>query len=510
VQGATATTTDADASPARPDSPVLTPVPWRPVLAVCAAQATVLMVLAGRYGYHSDELYFRDAAHHLAWGYPDQPPLTPLLVRGSLELLGDHLWSIRVVPALAAAASVVLGALMARELGGGRRAQVLAAVAIALSAYTLGNGHLFTTSTVDLPLWLLLVTVTARMIRTGRPQLWLGFGAVAGVTMLNRHFVVALALGIIVGLAVERRRDLLLSPWLLAGAGVGAVLAAPNLVWQAANGWPQLEMADALSGNNSAARALNLLPAQVYGLGPLLLPLLILGVRHLWRSPGRSRALLWAWLIVLTITLVTTGRAWYPIPATTFLLVAGAVAAEGLAVGRFRAVAAVVVLSGVTVAPGPLPILPVDWFGRTPLERLNPDGADTVGWPQLVAQVADVVGDLPPAERERVVILGATYGDAGAVSRFGPRHGLPAPYSPHNGYWHWRRPTDERAPVVAVTFRRELLTPHFRSCRLAAIIDNGVHVDGQRRGDPIHVCRGLRRPWPATWDALRRYGPGEP
>jgi dolichyl-phosphate-mannose--protein O-mannosyl transferase len=45
-------------------------------------------------------------------------------------LLGDSLFAIRLLPALAGAGLVVLTAMIARELGGGRFAQALAGLAV--------------------------------------------------------------------------------------------------------------------------------------------------------------------------------------------------------------------------------------------------------------------------------------------------------------------------------------------------------------------------------------------
>lgn len=88
-----------------------------------------LMAVSTRYGWHRDELYFLDCARHLSAGYVDQPVLTPLLARVSLTLFGVWLPGLRGWAALAGAATVILAALLARELGGGPRAQRLAAVA---------------------------------------------------------------------------------------------------------------------------------------------------------------------------------------------------------------------------------------------------------------------------------------------------------------------------------------------------------------------------------------------
>ena len=472
-------------------------MPWAAVLAVAGATALVLLAVSGRYGYHRDELYFREAGNHLAWGYVDQPPFTPFVARLSIAVFGDHVWSLRVLPALATAASVVLGALLARELGGDRRAQVLGAVVVAVSGFALGAGHLLSTATFDLTAWLALVLIAARMLRTGDARWWAAFGAVAGVALLNKNLVALLAVALVASLVLERRWGLLVTPWLAAGAGLALLIALPNLLWQANHDWPQVDMAraiaDRIGGENRAA----LVPGQLLLVGPLLLPFFVTGVRRLLGLVD-ERPLLWAWPIALVLTFISGGRPYYPLPLAMVVVTAGVVAARG------RWVVPLLVVSGLTVLPISLPVVPADKLADFPGADINNELGETVGWPQLADEVAAARDALPPAERSRVVLLTGTYGEAGALDRFGPSRGLSPANSPHNSYWDWRRPTDDTAPVLAVRIGAPDLAPYFDDCRLVGRVDNHLDVDNEAQGQPIVLCRGLRTTWASLWPRLRR------
>ncbi|NUR88233.1 MAG: hypothetical protein HOY71_29445, partial [Nonomuraea sp.] len=218
------------------------PWAWRPVTLTAVLTAGAALALSPWYGYHRDELYFRVLAGHPAWGYVDQPPLTPMLAKAALGLFGDTLTALRVFPAVAVAVLVVLVSLVARELGGGRAAQVMAAAGTATGAYTLIAAHTLLTVSFDLPLWTAAILFALKALR-GRPRWWLAAGAVTGAATYNKHLIALLALSLLAGLLVAGPRRALADRWLWAGMLLAAVLAAPNLVYQATHDWPQLSMA---------------------------------------------------------------------------------------------------------------------------------------------------------------------------------------------------------------------------------------------------------------------------
>src|ERR1700754_2797094 len=114
----------------------------RPVASIAIVVGLVLTALSGRYGFHRDELYFLAAGRHLAWGDVDQPPLTPFIARFSTAVFGDNVMGLRVISTICSVITIIVVALIAREFGSDRRAQVLAAMCAAVSGFVLGVGHM--------------------------------------------------------------------------------------------------------------------------------------------------------------------------------------------------------------------------------------------------------------------------------------------------------------------------------------------------------------------------------
>ena len=491
----------APGPPVAGEGPGCAPFPRVPVLALGAVVVLVLLAVAPRYGWHRDELYFLEAGRHLAWGYVDQPPFVVVVARAADALAPGNLAVLRLLPALATAATVALAAAIVRELGASTRAQAVGAAAVAGGSFVLGAGHLLSTVVFDVTAWMALLWATARLLRTNDPRWWLGFGAIAGVSMLNKHLVVLLAIAVVCGLVADRRWRLVVTPWAAGGAALALAIAAPHLLWEMDHGWPQLSLARALADRLAGENRARLLPLQLLYVSPLLVGTLIVGVQWLARWPGAHpyRPLLWAWLAGLVAVFVTAGRPYYVVPLTTVVLLAGVAARDDRA--GLRRLSGLIALNAVGVLLLALPLLPRSLADVS--AGVNEATAETLGWPELVEQVAGVVDDLPPAERRSVVLLTDTYGEAGAIAGYGRARGLPPVYSPHNSYADFGRPTDASATVVAVRFRPDELAPYFRRCRQVDTVDNGLGIDNEAQGTPIVVCRGLQRGWEATWEQLR-------
>jgi 4-amino-4-deoxy-L-arabinose transferase-like glycosyltransferase len=466
-----------------------------------------LVAVANAYGFHGDEMYYVVAGQHPAFGYVDQPPLTPLLSALSVALFGVSPTAIRILPAIEMALVVVLVALMARDLGGSTRAQVLAAITAAVSGY-LGAGHLDTTTEPDLLAWSLVLWLVARLLAGGDRRLWLGVGIAAGVGLENKDTLLFLGAGMAVGLVLARRWDVVRSWWAWAAIGIALLLWAPNLAWQAANGWPQLTMAQAISSYAGDNRA-QIVPLLWLFSGPLLFPISAAGLIWLLRAKGAApwRAIGIGSLVALALVVVTGGKAYYAIGSVSALMAAGAVVVDRwVALGHARLKLAsyglAAAVSGGLIVLLTLPILPLDTYAKSSLPAAVPDTANEVGWPQFVATVEAVAAELPPDARAHAVILTNDYSEASPLVLLGS--GLPPVYSGHNAYWAWGPPGPDDTVVIHVgDWRPTDWTPFLSGCHDVAFIDNGLGINNAEQGKAVSLCAGLVRPWSEMWPQLR-------
>lgn len=486
-----------------------------PVAIVAATAAAVHLAVATRYGWFPDEFYFVICGRHLAWGYVDQPPLVPLLAHIAEAVPGGGLLTLRLFAIAAHVGCIVSAALLTAEFGGRRLAQVIAAAAVAACPAFVGLSMYFGPTVTDQLLWLAALALVARALRLGTAAPWLLAGAVAGIGLENKHTAVVLIAGIAVGLVMFRRAALRTpGPWL--AAGVTLLLAAPNLWWMAAHGWPNLQFARMISQHSrDTLDSLVQLPLLTIGLaGPLLVVLWVSGIRWL-ASPAR-REHRWALAVVAVAVVVftcTSGRPYYAAPVFAVLFAAGAVYVESARMARSRPDqpgesawpplrwAATLAVSFVGAVLLCLPVLPVSTAQA--LRQINPWLASTYGWPQFAKQVVAATSSLPA----RVPIFTGYYTEAGALTILGPAADLRHPvYSAHNNYALWGPPKGRPDTVVCVgDFPRSYLLDYWSQVTpLATVIaDDGRHTWETDR--TIYLCQQPRGSWAEMWPSLSHF-----
>ncbi|HKU67278.1 MAG TPA: glycosyltransferase family 39 protein [Candidatus Baltobacteraceae bacterium] len=487
-----------------------------------------------RYGYFRDELYFIACSKHLSWGYVDQPPLVALAAWFSAPF-GYDVVALRALPVLAAAITVWLAARIARELGGGRFAQAIAAlVTLLLPAYLLLGNTLTTTSFEPLS-WTLLVYALIRLVRTGDGRYWIAAGGAFAFGMYGKYSMLLLAAALLAGFVLTAQRRVLATWWFAAGALAALLLIAPNIVWQAAHGWPFVQV---VAGDFAHRHAFNtglqleyhslaqntaafLLEQLVYT-NPLSVPIWLAGLIALGFS-ARLRELRFiavAYAVLLVLAIWLSAKGYYIIGIYAVLLAAGATVLERLlaAVPARAAAVAIFLVLTLPFVPLSLPVLPIDSFiayskalhltgqNGTPARVIQPVYAEEFGWSELAQHVAAVYRGLPPAVRARTGVFADTYADAGALELYGPRYGLPPVISAQNTYYLWgTRGYDGRTLIVVGATQAELVRTFYKHMTLAATYGNPYKwiVEGPT---PIYICTDPIAPLAQLWPRLKWYG----
>jgi Dolichyl-phosphate-mannose-protein mannosyltransferase len=488
---------------------------WIAVGLIAAGAFGIEMLVSARYGYVRDELYFLAAGQHPAFGYVDQPPITPLLARLSAVAGANTLVGFRVLPALGLAALVILTASMSRLLGAGRTGQILAALAAATCGEYLAAMHELTTTTPDFVFGAVTLLLVMRMLATRDPRWWLAIGTCVGVASEAKWNIAFLLAALAVGLAVTDARALARSRWLLIGCVIAAALAAPDVIWQAAHGWPTLDVFGTLqtaAGHNRAVYWV----AQVLYTGPVLTPVWVGGLIWSLRSEAarRFRPVAIACVLVIALQFALGGKPYYPGAAFTFLLASGCVPLERWLAGRRRPgsriapaawMSVAMVAGGLVTLPVALPVLPARALHAAPVQKINYDLGEEIAWPRLVALVAREYDALPARMRGRATVLAGNYGEAGAIDRYGPGLGLPQVFSGANNFWLWGPPPAADTSAIAIDVDPVLLRREFGHVRLVATFWNGMGVSDDEQGAPVYLATELRATWARSWPAFRDY-----
>jgi hypothetical protein len=439
------------------------------------------------------------------------------------SLFPSSLVMLRLVPALAHAATIALTGETARLLGGGSWAQALAGLCVFTGGVYLGTGTILTTDVLQPLAWLFCGYALIRVIRDRDERWWLAIGAVAGLALLSKYmlafWLVALGVGV---LATPARRSLA-HPQLYLGAAIAVIIVLPNFLWQQAYDWPFLEIGRrAAESKNVAMAPLEFLVMQIDFLNHATAPVWIAGLAAFaaWRRFRDLQVFAIAFTVLIAAMIAMHAKPYYPAGAYPMLFAGGAVALEAWIAWRSARATLIgaVALYGVVAAPFAVPILPIERFaayqaflGRTPkplensaLGRLPQYYADMFGWPQLVALVGQAFQSLPPEERSAAVFFGNNYGEAAAVDVLGTAWGVPPAISAHNSYFLWGPRGHDGSVVIRVGRSREDLLKLYSSVEAFGTVDNPWAMPSVT-GQTLWICRGRKPALDAVWTSLKNY-----
>jgi 4-amino-4-deoxy-L-arabinose transferase-like glycosyltransferase len=489
-------------------------IAWGLLLIVAVAQLLLHILTNGRFGIFRDEYYYLACAARPAWGYVDQPPFSIWLLSMWKSVFGDSVHSIRVLPGLCGSALIVLTGATAAQLGGGRWAQLFAGLAAAIGAVGLVICGIYSMNCYDLLFWLGAYYLLIRIARTGDGKWWLWMGLVLGFGLFNKIGLLVFGLALVIGLlATQHRRHFTDRRLYLAGVIV-AVLLAPYILWNAANGWVALEFIE----NAKAGKIAHFSPLE------FMILVWVGGLAWLFLARRARRYRLVALMFVATfvILILQKSKPYYFAASFPVLMAAGGVAWEQWTHSRrwqwVRWVwVANLLVGGAVMMPIAVPMLSPERtvaygqrMGIIPAAQeightsaLPQYFSDRLGWENLACVVSDVYRDLSSHERQRCVVIGRNYGHAGSLEYWSRRYRLPPIYSTHNNYWLWGPPAGGVDVAIVIGNSREFLEHLYVEVIEAGVAESPHAMESRLT---IWICRGLRRPIEDVWRDYKSFG----
>ncbi|HUW54415.1 MAG TPA: glycosyltransferase family 39 protein [Rhodanobacter sp.] len=480
-----------------------------PVLVIAVLFGVAHMLTNGQYGFHRDEWQFLSDAQHLDWGFVPYPPLTAALEFLGLKMFGLSLVGLRLFSVLAQVLVILAGGLMARDLGGGRRAQIFAAIAVALSPLPMFEATEFQYSSFDLLWWVLVAWCVIRLLRDDEPRWWLAIGIVAGLGMMTKYSIAFELAGLLVGVLLTDARRYVTTGWFWAGGAVALLIFSPNLIWLIRHDFVTYHFLQSIHARDvHQGRADGFLRDQfLLNANLFAAPVWLAGLFACFKD-RRYRMLGWMYVVPLLLFLFAQGRFYYTCGAYPMLLAMGSVVGEqwlrtlrpawrgGMTALMFAGVFVIGVYATLRIVPiassGPL---------RDFALRNNGDLREEIGWNELVAQVAAIRDALPAEQQADLGIAVGNYGEYGAIALLGPRYHLPAPVSTINSAWLRGYPTPPPTTLIVLGNARERVDELFTGCRVAGHTTNALGVVNEESRDhpDIFVCGPARKPWSELW-----------
>ncbi|HEY1647336.1 MAG TPA: glycosyltransferase family 39 protein [Terracidiphilus sp.] len=486
------------------------------LLAIAATVALIHLLTNNRYGFHRDELQFLSDARHLDWGFVAYPPLTPFLEHVLLALFGVSMVGLRLFAVLAQATAIVVTGLMARELGGGRLAQVTAALVTAFSTVSLFEGTEFQYTSFDYLWWILIAYFTIRLLKSEDERWWLAIGAAVGLGLLTKYAIVFYIAGILAGVVFTGARRSLKTGWFWGGIAIALVMFLPNFFWLVRHDFISYHFLQHIHARDvGEGRANGFWKDQILICVNLAgAPLCIAGLIGFLRD-RRYRMLAWMYIVPVLLFFFGKGRGYYTAGAYPMLVGMGTVLAERW-VGSLPRVwkwivetlffAAFACVSAYVCAVV-LPLASSGPLKQFALQR-NGDLREEFGWDELVRTVAQIRDSLSPEQQAHLGVTTGNYGEYGAIDILGRAYGLPTPIGTTNSEWLRGYPSPPPTTLIVLGLSANQANAIFTGCRLAGHNGNaeGVRNEESKYHPEIFVCGPPRKPWAELWNEHKDFG----
>jgi len=466
------------------------------------------------YGYFIDEFYYIACANNPAFGYVDHPPLAPLVLTVFQSLFGASIYSIRFLPALAAAAAVFYTGILTKEIGGNKFAQLVAACSLAALPVTIAFGTFYSMNAFEPLLAVLLLWITVKIIKSGNAKFWIPAGIVMGLGMMNKHTFGVFILALVFALIASSKWKLLFNRWFIFGGIISSLIFLPNIIWQILNNFPSLEFYRNISvDKNVFTPPIDFVMGQIMYMSPTIAPVWIAGTLYFLFSKRlkdfRFLLFLFAGLFIFMMLSGTSrpDRLAFAYPA---VFAGGALFFEFIILKfnlqLLKIPFVVFLFLGLTLSvPILLPYFSYDfsqkyteWLGiNTELEKgkkppLHQILADRIGWEEKVNLVVSAYNSLSEEDKKQTIIAAGNYGQAGAIELFGKPFNIPPVACSHNTYYLWSKERVKGNILLQLDNEDDYhgLTHAFDSVEVYPGIFKNDYVSSHENNLVVFICRG--------------------
>lgn len=408
--------------------------------------------------YHRDELLYFSLGMHPAAGYASVPPLTGWVAWLMHNIFGYSLFAVRIFPALLGGGLIILSAGIAHEMGGSRYACFLSALGLSISIFFMRTYSMFQPVPIEIFLWTLAIYMIIRYINSGKEKYLLFFGAVAGVSLLNKYLAAMLYGGLLLIIPFTQYREVFRKKVFWAGICAGFLIFLPNLVWQITKGFPVFHHMSELYSTQLVHMDYKLFLTEQLIMSFAGSVLTVCGLVFLLTGAKseRYRFLGYLSLFIIIGLMLLKGKSYYTLGIFPLLIISGSVAFDAWMKGpvSMTVFPFVLVLLTLPVVPIGMPVFNskglIKYFntldkkygvdtGRRfedgSIHSLPQDYADMLGWEEMTSlanKAYNIIGD-----KKSAIIFCENYGEAGAITVIGKKYNLPAALSFNESFQYW-------------------------------------------------------------------------
>ncbi|MBZ0202215.1 MAG: glycosyltransferase family 39 protein [Ignavibacteria bacterium] len=486
----------------------------------------IQLITASNYPVFRDEFYYIDCANNLSFGYVDHPPLSIYILAIWKSIFGDSLISIRVLPALSGALLIFLCGMLTESLGGNRPAQILAAISVfCIPAYWVMNSF-YSMNSFDILIWAAMFYLLIRIINTENEKLWVVFGIISGMGLMNKISVGYLGLGIFAAMMLTRERKWYLNKFFWLGGVIAVFMFIPYVIWNMQNEFATLEfIRNASEFKNAGIGPIGFAKEQLLLAGPLNFLIWFTGVAALLFSvklkPYSVIALVY--IIIFIFLALSNSKPYYLVPAYPVLLSSGVVFIteflEKKKMGIMKPVIGVLLILSMSVLlPAVIPVLsPQETSAYLKTIGLMPESgekqvigklpqyfADRFGWKEMTSKAAGVYNSLGDEEKKHAAIYVQNYGEAGAINYYGKNFNLPQALCGHNNHFLWKPGIDSLTTLIIIGGKIEDHLKVFEEVSQVDIIESEFSMPYES-GLAVFLTRKPKKPLKDIWNSVKKY-----